>query len=119
MNLAFTLLFVESPAASADFYKKVFDVDPDEMSPTFAMFHSPSGHNLGCWSKHTVEPTPTGAPGHAEIAFIVDDVDAKHADWVAKGIPTLGTPTDLDFGRTFVATDPDGHRIRVFCPGGE
>jgi len=22
----------------------------------------------------------------------------------------------LDFGRTFVATDPDGHRLRVFVP---
>ena len=25
-------------------------------------------------------------------------------------------PTDLDFGRTFVALDPDGHRLRVFAP---
>jgi len=22
----------------------------------------------------------------------------------------------MDFGRTFLAADPDGHRLRVFCP---
>ena len=24
-------------------------------------------------------------------------------------------PTDLDFGRSFVALDPDGHRLRVYA----
>ena len=27
-------------------------------------------------------------------------------------------PTDMDFGHTFVALDPDGHRLRVFSPAG-
>ena len=26
-------------------------------------------------------------------------------------------PATLDFGHTFVALDPDGHRLRVFAPG--
>jgi hypothetical protein len=25
-------------------------------------------------------------------------------------------PTKMDFGTTFVALDPDGHRLRVFAP---
>jgi hypothetical protein len=25
-------------------------------------------------------------------------------------------PTAMDFGMTFVALDPDGHRLRVFAP---
>jgi hypothetical protein len=25
------------------------------------------------------------------------------------------TPTEMDFGTTFVALDPDGHRLRVFA----
>jgi len=25
-------------------------------------------------------------------------------------------PVQMDFGYTFVATDPDGHRLRVFVP---
>ena len=30
------------------------------------------------------------------------------------GLKILQTPTDLDFGRTFVALDPDNHRLRVY-----
>ena len=31
------------------------------------------------------------------------------------GVKILQPPTDMDFGRTFVALDPDGHRLRVFA----
>jgi predicted enzyme related to lactoylglutathione lyase len=47
------------------------------------------------------------------------DVDAVHADWAARGLAIAQPPTELDFGRTFVALDPDGHRLRVFKPGAE
>lgn len=33
-----------------------------------------------------------------------------------RGLPMLQTPTTMDFGYTFTATDPDGHRLRVFSP---
>ncbi|WP_374468302.1 hypothetical protein [Ferrovibrio sp.] len=29
----------------------------------------------------------------------------------------LQPPTAMDFGYTFLAADPDGHRLRVFAPG--
>ncbi len=54
-----------------------------------------------------------------EIALTVTDdatLDATHAAWAAKGLSILQPPTDMDFGRTFVALDPDGHRLRVFRP---
>ena len=54
----------------------------------------------------------------SEVAFIANDVDATHAEWLAKGTTILQGPTDMDFGRTFTAADPDGHRLRVFKPGG-
>ena len=57
--------------------------------------------------------TPTGG---SEIAFMVADVDAVHTDWLSRGLTILQAPTDMDFGRTFVAVDPDGHRLRVFAP---
>ena len=34
----------------------------------------------------------------------------------ARGLPIAQAPTDMDFGRTFVAFDLDGHRPRVFAP---
>jgi catechol 2,3-dioxygenase-like lactoylglutathione lyase family enzyme len=115
----YMLLYVNSPKASEDFYRALFDCEPVESSPTFALFGLKSGLKLGLWSRHTVEPAATAAGGGGEIGIPVDEaraVDAIHADWRARGLAILQAPTDLDFGRTFVALDPDGHRLRVFAP---
>lgn len=115
----FILLHVDSPAASARFYAELLGSEPLEQSPTFAMFALPSGMRLGLWSRHTVEPATTGSGGAAEIAMVVpspEAVDAACSDWRERGIAILQEPTDLDFGRTFTAQDPDGHRLRVFHP---
>ncbi len=122
LDANFVLLYVESPAASARFYAGLLGRDPVEESPSFAMFRLPSGVVLGLWSRHTVEPAAQGAGGGSEIATLVtspEAVDAAFRDWQGRGIAILQQPTDLDFGRTFVALDPDGHRLRVFCPARE
>jgi predicted enzyme related to lactoylglutathione lyase len=82
------------------------------------MFALESGTMLGLWAAHTVAPAAT-AVGGAEIAFAVDGVatvEAMHTDWLAKGLTIAQAPTAMDFGFTFVALDPDGHRLRVFAP---
>jgi hypothetical protein len=43
-------------------------------------------------------------------------VRSAHADWIACGLRIVQEPVDLDFGYTFTALDPDGHRLRVFAP---
>jgi len=116
----FILLYVESPAASATFYAALLGIAPVEQSPTFAMFPLPSGVMLGLWARDGVEPAATTGGGGAEIATVVgsaSEVDATCADWRQRGLIILQEPTNLDFGRSFVALDPDGHRLRVFCPG--
>ncbi len=110
------ILYVDSPAASAVFYANLLGQEPAEASPTFVMFPLRSGIGLGLWSRHAVEPAAAAAGGGTEIAFIVSDIDAVHAAWSARGLAIAQPPTDLDFGRTFVALDPDGHRLRVFAP---
>lgn len=115
----YVLFYVESPAASATFYRDLLAREPVETSPTFALFALDSGLMFGLWSRHTAEPAAGAAGGGAELAFTVETyaiVDATHADWQARGLSILQAPTTLDFGRTFVATDPDGHRLRVFAP---
>lgn len=116
-DLSLTILYVDSPERSAAFYEDLLGRAPVEASPTFAMFAMPAGAGLALWSRHTVEPAAQAAGGGGEIAFRVEDVDAVHADWTAKGIAVLQPPTEMDFGRTFTALDPDGHRLRVFRPG--
>ncbi|OWV74027.1 drug:proton antiporter [Rhizobium sp. R339] len=111
------LLYVTDAPASARFYAKLLGKEPVEASETFAMFILPSGLGLGLWGKAGVEPAPAATGGGSEIGFKVaatDMVDATHADWQAKGVNIVMVPTDLDFGRSFVAADPDGHRLRVY-----
>jgi predicted enzyme related to lactoylglutathione lyase len=45
-----------------------------------------------------------------------EEVEALCADRRRKGAAILQEPVSMDFGRTFLAADPDGHRLRVFCP---
>lgn len=111
----FILLYVRSPADSADFYAALLGKPPVEASPTFAMFALDSGVMLGLWARDGVQP-PATAPGGCEIAISHDDVDGVHAEWAGNGVPIIQPPVDMDFGRTFVALDPDGHRLRVFTP---
>ena len=116
----FFILYVDRPLASADFYAGLLGRAPVEASATFAMFALDSGVMLGLWSKHTVEPAAAAGGGGAEVAFALggkEAVDALHADWRGKGLPILQAPVQMDFGYTFVAHDPDGHRLRVFAAG--
>lgn len=120
-NLSIILLYVDDPATSAAFYGDLFRREPIEMSPTFVMFALDSGVMLGLWSRHTVEPTAELRGGGAELAFAVgkEEVAGIYADWSERGVTIAQKPTLMDFGQTFVALDPDGHRLRVYAPAVE
>jgi predicted enzyme related to lactoylglutathione lyase len=112
-------LYVTDVSASARFYAGLLGVEPTGASTVFAIFILPSGPSLGLWDKGDVKPAPVAGGGGSEIglkvgsAALIDDI---HADWQAKGATIAFPPTDLPFGRSFVALDPDGHRLRVFAP---
>ena len=118
----FIILYVENPKASGDFYAALLGRQPAEISPTFVLFALDAGLMLGLWARQGVEPRPTAAGGGAEMGITVEGpaaVDTTHADWKARGLAILQQPTNMDFGRTFVALDPDGHRLRVFAPAAQ
>nr|WIE93330.1 VOC family protein [Mesorhizobium sp. WSM4875] len=115
----FVILYVDSPEKSGAFYASLLGRQPVEASPTFAMFVLDNGFKLGLWSRHTVKPAAAAAGGGGELVLAMENaaaVDATHADWAERGLRMLQAPTDMDFGRTFVALDPDGHRLRVYWP---
>ncbi len=115
----FILLYVDSPVASTAFYEGILGKKAVEASPTFSMFELGTDLMLGLWSKHTVEPKPEAPGASTELAIAVEEaatVDQMHADWKKRGLRIAQVPTKMDFGRTFVALDPDGHRLRVFAP---
>jgi predicted enzyme related to lactoylglutathione lyase len=117
-DINFILLHVDSPKQSEALYANLLGRPAVESSPTFAMFAMSSGLMLGLWGRAGVKPPPE-APGGGEIAFAVDGdgaVDARCAEWRMRGLDIIQEPTNMEFGRTFVARDPDGHRLRVFSP---
>jgi len=114
------ILYVKDAAASAAFYGDLLGRAPVEVSPGFAMFVLSSGVKLGLWARDEVAPAVTAAPGGAELAIALADADAvraAHADWARRQRPVAQPPTAMDFGYTFVALDPDGHRLRLYAPG--
>lgn len=115
----FIILYVKDPVASAKFYGDLFGVEPVESSEFFVMFALPSGMRLGLWAKHTVEPMIRKDSGGGELIFSEADdsgVADRYDDWARRGLVIEQEPVTMEFGRTFVALDPDGHRLRVYSP---
>jgi catechol 2,3-dioxygenase-like lactoylglutathione lyase family enzyme len=111
----YNLLYVDNPSKSRDFYADLFGQKPVEDSETFALFVLPNGLKFGLWKNTGVVPA-ANRPGGFELGLPVDskdDVDRIAADWQTKGIEIIQEPENMDFGRTFTALDPDGHRLRV------
>jgi catechol 2,3-dioxygenase-like lactoylglutathione lyase family enzyme len=115
----FVLLYVNEPQKSAAFYARLLDRQPLESSPNFVMFELSLNLRLGLWARRDVEPAPRDARDSGELAMAVgttNEVEALYADQRRKGVAILQEPVTKDFGLTFLAADPDGHRLRVFCP---
>ncbi|MGF6154885.1 catechol 2,3-dioxygenase-like lactoylglutathione lyase family enzyme [Ensifer sp. KUDG1] len=110
------VLYVKDPLASVTFYRAVLAQEPQVAYQTFSSFELPGGFTLGLWAEHTVAPEPAASGSRSELAFMVEDesaVRAHYEDWKGKGLPVAQELTEMDFGPTFVALDPDGHRLRV------
>lgn len=113
------VLYVENPAHSSHFYENVFCKAPSASFPNYVAFELLNGLNLGLWSTKAANFVSGGTGHRAEIAFMVADdaaVDQVYRQWVTAGVRIEQKPHMAVFGRTFVALDPDGHRLRVCTP---
>lgn len=118
-EVRFVLLYVADPVASSAFYHRLLGRAAVEQSPTFAMVPLTDTLMLGLWRRDGVAPAPDGTGGGSEIALVAADraaVEAQNAAWAKAGVEIAQAPCQMDFGYTFVARDPDGHRIRVLSP---
>ncbi|MDX0421892.1 VOC family protein [Sinorhizobium medicae] len=115
-NANLIVLYVAEPLASVEFYRKLLGKEPTVTFPTFSSFDLQDGFALGLWAREKVQPGPVGEGSRAELAFQVkgeEEVRAQYEAWRAMGLPIAQELTGMDFGPTFVALDPDGHRLRV------
>ena len=114
------LLYVDNAQASADFYGSLLGLSPLEDTPAFVMFQLSSGTQLALRNRDGAQPPLVALPGATEIGFMASDraaVDDRFEDWQRRGLSILMQPTMMPFGYTFVADDPDGHRLRVYALG--
>ena len=118
-TLNYLLLAVAEPRKSGALYSKLLRLEPVDTSDTFVLFALPSGLKIGLWLADEMEPKVGTADG-IDISFSEPDYDAvktTYAAWKALSLRILQEPTEMDFGFTFTAADPDGHRLRVFALG--
>jgi predicted enzyme related to lactoylglutathione lyase len=115
------IFYVKDTGTSATFYERALGITPIELSPGFGMFKLNDGAMLGLWNRAGVEPQALAAGGGGELGLHLDsreDVDRRYKAWRDQNIDVIHPPTEMDFGYTCTAADPDGHRLRVFAPAG-
>lgn len=110
------ILYVDDVSVSTAFYMKILKQEPMEIFQDFTVFALTEGFILGLQSKHAIDPAPTMPFGGFELCLgdvTREQVDAIYQEWMQNQIPVVMSAVELDFGYTFVAVDPDGHRLRV------
>ncbi|WP_087017893.1 VOC family protein [Thaumasiovibrio subtropicus] len=118
MRLEATILYVEKIDVSSQFYASLFYQPAQVLSPTFHSF-SLGPVSVELKQREAVKPEAILTGGGMELSFEVADQAALlslYDRWIALDVPMAQEPEKLVFGWTFVAEDPDKHRIRVFAP---
>jgi catechol 2,3-dioxygenase-like lactoylglutathione lyase family enzyme len=110
------ILYVSDVEASTEFYRTILAAGPVATFTGFAVFALSDTVTLGLQAADLIDPKAEPCVGGSELSFSDadrDTVDQLYAEWTARDVPIALEPTELDFGYTFVALDPDGHRLRV------
>lgn len=113
------LFYVQNPLASALFYEKIFSLKPIASFPTYVAFTFENGFTFSLWSTQATDFVSDGVGHRAEISFMVKNeelVRKLRKQWSEMGVTIEQDLHEAVFGLTFVALDPDGHRIRVCMP---
>ena len=120
VRLDYTVLIVADLDRSLDFYIDILGIPLGHRSGGYAQLRT-GPTRLSLYTRDAMAQTlgeaigepDRRAPGF-EIGFIVEDVDATYADFLARGAEGAVSPTDRDWGqRTAYLRDPDGHLVEI------
>jgi catechol 2,3-dioxygenase-like lactoylglutathione lyase family enzyme len=116
-------LFVEDLAEAKRFYGTVFELPMVFEDPNSAVFRFGSTLiNLLISSEGTdlVGPAVVGGPDEgvrAQFTLEVEDVDARCAELISRGVSLINGPMDRSWGiRTACFADPGGHVWEIAAP---
>lgn len=113
------IFYVNDVPRSTAFYRELFNVLPVEVSDGFAMFVLDNGLRFGVWQRQAVKPVVAATGGAMELAIPLTgerQVDDLYQRWSQDAMAIAQMPERMEFGYTFTALDPDGHRLRVYAP---
>jgi len=112
------VLYVNDAQASSAFYQTLLECPVAQSSPKFVVLPLRNGAMLGLWQRDAVVPPSAAQAASSEISWAVANAEAVRATfdtWTTRGVRIAQPPTAMPFGDTFVALDPDGHRLRVLA----
>jgi catechol 2,3-dioxygenase-like lactoylglutathione lyase family enzyme len=129
LSRAFANVLTDDVAGTRDFYVALlglhvaFDSDwfVNLTTGTFdpELGHGSPGGELGTWRRDH-ELIPEGyrsAPAGTVLSFVVDDVDAVHADAIRRGLTIVAPPRNLFYGqRQLLLSDPNGALVDISTP---
>lgn len=113
------LFYVKNPLDSSLFYEKIFSRKPVATFPTYVAFAFENGLTFSLWSTHAKDFVSAGTGHRSELSLMVEDeqqVREIYQQWREFDVCIEQELKEAVFGLTFVALDPDGHRIRVCLP---
>lgn len=118
MNLGFVILYVHDMDKAKEFYTQTLGLPVvEEVSGTNFVTVRPSSGSLLALQDAAASVLPPGKetqPGSVELSFAVDNVDDTWQRWKEKGVNIVTDPTDMPFGRYFMARDPEGHYLSAY-----
>lgn len=112
-------IYVSDVEKSIEFYKNIFEIEPNFSVPTYASFSMGNGLSFSLWSNKAKDFISEGDGSRFELSIMVSDeigVLNLYEKWQGLGVVIEQKFHKAVFGPTFVAVDPDGHRVRVCVP---
>ena len=126
---AFANVLTDDVASTRDFYVELLGLhvafDSDWFVNLTAAAGGPGSESatpageLGIWRRdHELIPDEfRREPGGTVLSFVVDDVDAVHAEARRRGVVIVAGPRDLFYGqRQLLLSDPNGALVDVSSP---
>src|SRR4029079_19600778 len=119
-SLGATVLFVEDPRRSQEFYERVFGlstVDETDGSATFRFDNTLIYLLSRSEATHQIAPAQAVTAPSCMLTIWIDDTDAVCAELRERGVELVNGPDDQPWGiRAAIFADPDGHLWEVAAP---
>jgi lactoylglutathione lyase len=127
MTVGWVIVYVDDPAAAADFYVRTFGLTSQFVAPGGTYAQLDTGPTKLAFAAYTLgdENFPGGVrragadgpPPNVEVALVHEDVDAAHRIAVEAGCESLAAPQDKPHGqRVAFVRDPFGTLLELATP---